>query len=157
MSIYAKSITLTLPNNEKLIFTEDNIKNIFDILNKNEENLLYTDLEINLDENKEISESVKDLNYNNNTASLHYNIPKQVVFTQKFQDRIKKEIASIIESVYPESYNVINITYNESDKEENMQINIEIQAKTDDAIDTIKYLDDNVKYIVENIVDYYIN
>lgn len=157
MSIYAKSITLILPNNEKVVFTENNIKNIFDILNKNEENLLYADLKIDLDENKEISESVKDLNYDNNTALLHYDIPKQVVFTQKFQDRIKKEITSIIESVYPESYNVIGITYNEGDKEENMQINIEIQAKTDNAINTIKYLDDNVKYIVENIVDYYIN
>lgn len=157
MSIYAKSITLILPNNEKVVFTENNIKNIFDILNKNEENLLYADLKIDLDENKEISESVKDLNYDNNTALLHYDIPKQVVFTQKFQDRIKKEITSIIESVYPESYNVIGITYNEGDKEENMQINIEIQAKTDNAISTIKYLDDNVKYIVENIVDYYIN
>lgn len=157
MSIYAKSITLILPNNEKVVFTENSIKNIFDILNKNEENLLYADLKIDLDENKEISESVKDLNYDNNTALLHYDIPKQVVFTQKFQDRIKKEITSIIESVYPESYNVIGITYNEGDKEENMQINIEIQAKTDNAINTIKYLDDNVKYIVENIVDYYIN
>ena len=157
MSIYAKSITLILPNNEKVVFTENSIKNIFNILNKNEENLLYADLKIDLDENKEISESVKDLNYDNNTALLHYDIPKQVVFTQKFQDRIKKEITSIIESVYPESYNVIGITYNEGDKEENMQINIEIQAKTDNAINTIKYLDDNVKYIVENIVDYYIN
>lgn len=157
MSIYAKSITLILPDNKKIAFTEDNIQDIFNVLNENENNLIYANLEIDLDENKEISESVKNLDYNNDIALLHYNIPKQIVFTQKFQDRIKKEIASIIESVYPESYDVINITYDEGDKEGDMQINIEIQAKTDKALNTIEYLDNNVKYIVENIVDYYIN
>lgn len=159
MSIYVKSITLKLPD-EELIFDENNINEIFDKLNSvNEQDLVYTDLILNLAENKneEISEAIETVDFENNTVSLHYDIPKQVVFTQKFQDRIKKEISSIIESVYPESYDVVNISYNEGDKEGNMQINIDIQAKTEKAINTIEYLDNNVKYIVENIVDYYIN
>ena len=91
---------------------------------------------------------------NKDTIMLDYDIPKSIAFTQKFQNRIRDEIPDVIDSVYPGLYDVTNFTFKE-DTPTTMKLTIQIKALTNDAVRNMSYLDENVNYIVENIIDYY--
>lgn len=155
--LHVSSIDLVLPYTGTFKFTENNINEFFDVINsraKNERDLLYAGVNIVLDEDEEqVSEMA--VQQNKDTVSLYYIVPKKVAFTKKFQDRIKKEVPDIIESVYPGLYDVYDISYIEESKND-MKLNIKVKAKTSDAINNIYYLDDNVSYIVDDIIEYYL-
>lgn len=146
---------LNIPGYEKIYVTS--AEDITEILNEVDEqdakfstiNLVVADTNNNM-----IAEDIVPSFKDTNEVKLKYNVPKQIVFTQKFQDRIKKEIPSVIESVYPEQYDIIDISYN-TVTNDNVELSIYIKAKTENASQNLKYLDENIGYTVNNIIDYY--
>lgn len=114
-----------------------------------------TDTEI--EEQTEVKEAIESIDETNNTAILAYIVPKSITFTQRFQERVNKEITTILNSVYPDNFIITNISYKdiETDKE-NMQMVISIEANNSKGMENLKYLDSNVEYIMKDIVDYYL-
>lgn len=109
------------------------------------------------EEQTEVKEAVETIDDINNTATLAYIVPKSITFTQRFQERVNKEITAILNSVYPDSFIITNISYKdiETDKE-NMQMVINIEATDSKGMENLKYLDSNVEYIMKDIIDYYL-
>ena len=144
-------IKLRLPDGDIYFDMDNTISDIFKSLN--ESDLLYADVSLVIDDDKEkISEKVTKID--DNSASLYYDLPKNIAFTNKFQDRIKKEVPSIIESVYPDYYEITKINYID-ETEDSIKLNIEILAKSEDAVNSLQYLDNNIGYIVDDILNYY--
>lgn len=147
-------IELILPYTGKFRFNKDNINSFFDIINSSdvEDDYLYCDINVILEnkEQEEISENI--IQEDSEKIYLTYVVPKNLVFTQKFQDRIKKEIPSVIEEVYPNQYIIEDFNYSEFDSD-NMNLNLTV--KINDSKQDSKYLDNDIGYIVEDIVNYY--
>lgn len=136
------------------------IGDIFDIIDQAE--LSFSDrldVRVNLDFDFDEEDQVEEISEmatqrNKDTITLSYEIPKNIAFTNKFQDRIRREIPDVIESVYPNLYSVGSFTFAE-DLPSQMKLSIQIKALTPDAVKNMSYLDENVNYIVEDIVEYY--
>lgn len=113
--------------------------------------------QIESDEQTEVKEAIESIDENGNTATLAYIVPKSITFTQRFQERVNKEITAILNSVYPDSFIITSISYKdiETDKE-NMQMVISIEANDSKGMENLKYLDSNVEYIMKDIIDYYL-
>lgn len=113
--------------------------------------------QIESDEQTEVKEAIESIDENSNTATLAYIVPKSITFTQRFQERVNKEITAILNSVYPDSFIITSISYKdiETDKE-NMQMVISIEANDSKGMENLKYLDSNVEYIMKDIIDYYL-
>lgn len=113
--------------------------------------------QIESDEQTEVKEAIESIDEKDNTATLAYIVPKSITFTQRFQERVNKEITAILNSVYPDSFIITNISYKdiETDKE-NMQMVISIEANDSKGMENLKYLDSNVEYIMKDIIDYYL-
>lgn len=109
------------------------------------------------EEQTEVKEAIENIDETNNTATLTYIVPKSITFTQRFQERVNKEITTILNSVYPDNFIINNISYKdiETDKE-NMQMIISIEANNSKGMENLKYLDSNVEYIMKDIIDYYL-
>lgn len=106
---------------------------------------------------KKIEEKVENVDEVVKSATLTYTVPKSVTFTQRFQERVQKEINDILNSVYPDSFSIVSITYGDiEDDLENMTMNIEIEAINDKGMENLKYLDKNVEYIMKDLIDYYL-
>lgn len=113
--------------------------------------------QVESDEQTEVKEAIESIDEKDNTATLAYIVPKSITFTQRFQERVNKEITAILNSVYPDSFIITNISYKdiETDKE-NMQMVISIEANDSKGMENLKYLDSNVEYIMKDIIDYYL-
>lgn len=104
-----------------------------------------------------VSEDIGSTNEEKAEAVLKYSVPKSVTFTQRFQDRVNKEITEILNSVYPNMFIIDNIAYKDKpDDEDNMEMFITIKATSDDGMSSLVYLDRNVEYIMKDLIDYYI-
>lgn len=99
-----------------------------------------------------VDERVKQ--QNKDTLLVSYDIPKKIAFTQKFQDRIRTEIPDVIDSVYHNLYDIKDISFIE-DSTETIKLNIKVKCNTPDAVRNQDYLNDNIGYIVDNIIKYY--
>lgn len=157
-------IIARIPNKKNIIYNSfEDLNSIWMLLND------YKNVELAiLDDKEEINESIineiplKTSPTPLNMVTLNYTVPKKVTFTQRFQDRIKKEISDILNTVYPNMFVVDDIAYNDiTDDDENMfmYINIKVNEEagnSEEAINKLNYLDKNVEYILKDIVDYYI-
>lgn len=142
------------------------LKDIMTFTNKYVENIDYniiiyqteenTNLSVNNKEEK-IEESVENIDTVNNSAQLKYTIPKSVIFTQRFQDRIRKDIIEILDSVYPNYFTIDNILFDDNyDDSMTMIVNISADINNDKALKELDNLDKNVEFIVKDLVDYYL-
>lgn len=110
-----------------------------------------------VDDTIKVEENVESVNEVTKEVLLSYQVPKSVTFTSRFQNRINKELTDVLDSVYPDCFIITNIKFDEiEDNIEDMLMTIHVQAKTDDAIDKLRFLDKNVEFIVKDLVDYYI-
>lgn len=155
-------IELRLPGKENVYFDLDN--SVGDIFNYISENLnLNTagdvafididvcDLKVEDDnQTAEIAESVVDNGKGN--IDLIYDVPKNLAFTQRFQDRIKHEIPNIIESVYDDC-KVVGIYW--LDQENTMKLTISVEFSNENHEKYSKYLDENVGYAIDDMISYY--
>lgn len=103
------------------------------------------------DQSKRISEDIKETG--KNSIDLYYSVPKNLAFTQRFQDRIKYDIPNVIESVYDDC-KITDIAYVDED-EENMKLTINVESTNENFMKHSKYLDKNVGFIVNDIIEYY--
>ena len=104
-----------------------------------------------------VEENIENVNEVTKEVLLSYQVPKSVTFTSRFQNRINKELTDVLDSVYPDCFVITSIKFDEiEDNTEGMLMTIHVQAKTDDAIDKLRFLDKNVEFIVKDLVDYYI-
>lgn len=104
-----------------------------------------------------VEENIESVNEVTKEVLLSYQVPKSVTFTSRFQNRINKELTDVLDSVYPDCFIITSIKFDEiEDNTEDMLMTIHVQAKTDDAIDKLRFLDKNVEFIVKDLVDYYI-
>lgn len=104
-----------------------------------------------------VEENIESVNEVTKEVLLSYQVPKSVTFTSRFQNRINKELTDVLDSVYPDCFVITSIKFDEiEDNTEDMLMTIHVQAKTDDAIDKLRFLDKNVEFIVKDLVDYYI-
>lgn len=104
-----------------------------------------------------VEENIESVNEATKEVLLSYQVPKSVTFTSRFQNRINKELTDVLDSVYPDCFVITSIKFDEiEDNTEDMLMTIHVQAKTDDAIDKLRFLDKNVEFIVKDLVDYYI-
>lgn len=109
------------------------------------------------DKQQEVKENIETVADNDDYAVLSFLVPKSVTFTQRFQDRVKKEIIEILDSVYPNSFNIKDITYNDIDDDlDNMKMIIRIKAVSDSGAENLKYLDKNVEFIMNDLINYYL-
>lgn len=109
------------------------------------------------DKQQEIKENIETVADDDDYAVLSFLVPKSVTFTQRFQDRVKKEIIEILDSVYPNSFNIKDITYNDIDDDlDNMKMIIRIKAVSDSGTENLKYLDKNVEFIMNDLINYYL-
>lgn len=90
---------------------------------------------------------------------LEYKVPKSVTFTQRFQDRVTKEITSVLDAVYPDCFSISEVKYEDiEDDMDNMLMKIRVDANNDNtAMNALKFLDNNVEYIIGDLVNYYID
>lgn len=152
-------IILTAPGYTPVTFDSyEDLNYIWQIL----ENYPNCKLEIVNDNNTEneveIPESIISSDEINNKVICEYDIPKSVVFTSRFQDRIKKDIEEVLSSVYPNYYEISSIGYRDNEENlESIKLILSIKALSDDAMNTIKYIDDNIKYIINDLVEYYLS
>lgn len=106
---------------------------------------------------EEVSEDIAVVDNVADTADLVYKVPKSVTFTQRFQSRINKELTDVLNAVYPDYFNIDSISFEDiEDDSENMKMLIKISAKDEQYMIALKYLDENVQYIIEDLVNYYI-
>lgn len=142
----------------------ENLNFIWEII----ENYPNAKLEI-VDENKETIVTDKDdvkesidtvVNVENSDVkevTLKYIVPKQVTFTQRFQDRLNTDISDILDSVYPNFFVIDSIKFEDNDEiTDSMNMYIIIKALNEEATNSLSYLDKNVEYIIKDLVDYYI-
>lgn len=109
------------------------------------------------DKQQEIKENIETVADDDDYAVLSFLVPKSVTFTQRFQDRVKKEIIEILDSVYPNSFNIKDIVYNDIDDDlDNMKMVIRIKAVSDSGAENLKYLDKNVEFIMNDLINYYL-
>lgn len=109
------------------------------------------------DKQQEIKENIETVADDDDCAVLSFLVPKSVTFTQRFQDRVKKEIIEILDSVYPNSFSIKDITYNDIDDDsDNMKMIIRIKAVSDSGTENLKYLDKNVEFIMNDLINYYL-
>lgn len=109
------------------------------------------------DKQQEVKENIETVADDDDYAVLSFLVPKSVTFTQRFQDRVKKEIIEILDSVYPNSFNIKDITYNDIDDDlDNMKMIIRIKAVSDSGAENLKYLDKNVEFIMNDLINYYL-
>lgn len=109
------------------------------------------------DKQQEVKENIETVADDDGYAVLSFLVPKSVTFTQRFQDRVKKEIIEILDSVYPNSFNIKDITYNDIDDDlDNMKMIIRIKAVSDSGAENLKYLDKNVEFIMNDLINYYL-
>lgn len=109
------------------------------------------------DKQQEVKENIETVADDDDYAVLSFLVPKSVTFTQRFQDRVKKEIIEILDSVYPNSFNIKDITYNDIDDDlDNMKMIIRIKAVSDSGTENLKYLDKNVEFIMNDLINYYL-
>ena len=119
--------------------------------------IVYNKDEEEFDKQQEIKENIETVADDNDYAVLSFLVPKSVTFTQRFQDRVKKEIIEILDSVYPNSFNIKDITYNDIDDDlDNMKMIIRIKAVSDSGTENLKYLDKNVEFIMNDLINYYL-
>lgn len=105
----------------------------------------------------EIAEDIGSTDIEKAEATLKYSVPKSVTFTQRFQDRVSKEITDILNSVYPGLFSIDNISYKDKvNDDENMDMFINIKANSEEGMNSLIYLDKNVEYIMKDLIDYYI-
>lgn len=126
----------------------DDILNEIQILVKNDEG------NIKEVENYKIDESAKL--ENKDTILLDYEIPKKVCLKKVFQDRVVKEIPSIIETVYPKMYDISYFRFEPYSKD-SMKFLIKAKAKSSYAVDKMPYLNDDIQYILDDMIKYYNN
>lgn len=100
----------------------------------------------------EVSEGIVERGKKN--IDLIYDVPKNVAFTQRFQDRVKHDIPNIIESVYDDC-KVVNIYWVDKGDENKMTLTIMVEFASENFDKYSKYLDENVGYAVKDIVNYY--
>lgn len=109
------------------------------------------------DKQQEVKENIETVADDDDYAVLSFLVPKSVTFTQRFQDRVKKEIIEILDSVYPNSFSIKDITYNDIDDDsDNMKMVIRIKAVSDSGTENLKYLDKNVEFIMNDLINYYL-
>lgn len=156
-------IVLHIPNYGDYTFESyEDLNIIWEIMESYKDctiSLVYDDAPQSLeqDEGTIVKESVESINNEEGTAHLQYIVPKSVTFTQRFQDRINKEVSDILNSVYPDMFNISGIRFEDIEPDsENMKMYIDVKANNESALNTINYLDKNVEYIIKDLVDYYI-
>lgn len=116
-----------------------------------------TTIATTVEDEVKVEENIESVNEVTKEVLLSYQVPKSVTFTSRFQNRINKELTDVLDSVYPDCFIITNIKFDEiEDNTEDMLMTIHVQAKTDDAIDKLRFLDKNVEFIVKDLVDYYI-
>lgn len=101
----------------------------------------------------EVSEAVEETGPK--SIDLYYTVPKKMALTQRFQDRIANEVPNIIESVYDDC-KVTGIRYEDID-EQYMKLTISVLFANENFVksNAPKYLDENISFIVNDIIDYY--
>lgn len=146
-------IILRIPGYSDVVFDSyEDLNIIWEVL-ENYKNCSLT-VKYNNEENTEVNESVDIIT--ETTAKLSYTVPKSITFTQRFLDRVSKDIIDILNTVYPDMFSIVSINFQDiEDDEENMKIIIEIGANNEDALNSLKYLDKNVEYIMKDLIDYY--
>lgn len=162
MKILGK-IGLTVNGNQKYFNADALVKDIFNYISENVHsvedmlavgvNLRFDDIEDTEASDLEIAERYEEKE--NNNVDLIYNIPKKLAFTQRFQDRIKYDIPNVIESVYSDC-KVVNTYWVDDDSEgDNIKLVIMVNFTSEDSTKYSKHLDENVKYAIDDIINYY--
>lgn len=108
------------------------------------------------DKDTNVNESISSINSNleNTQIEFKYEVPKDIVFTQRFQDRVNHDISSILQSVYPEQFDITYIKFSENRNTMYMLVGVDISKK--DTEISLDFLDENIGYIVKDLIDYYI-
>lgn len=134
-------------------YISDNIHSVKDMLSV-KLSLRFDDIsDINKESNLEVAESYVEKD--DNSTDLTYNIPKKLAFTQRFQDRIKYDIPNIIESVYADC-KVTNTSWIDNGDSDHINLTITVEFKdSNDSANYSEHLDENVKYAIDDIIDYY--
>lgn len=162
-------ITLKVPGHDDVIFDSyedlnviwmvlDDYKDVkLEVINEDKQNLEdnIKEEDNKVEESLVVNEDIESVDETNNTTKLVYPIPKNVVFTQRFQDRVEKEITNILNAVYPNLFTVLSTQYSESSIPDTMNIAIDIKANGDNSFTQLNQLDDNVRYIIDDMVSYY--
>ena len=156
---YVKEIELVLPYTGSFKFNKNNIDQFFDTINRctDERDYLYSGVIIHLEDENEEEEEEEQISENieheeNNMIYLSYTAPKELAFTQKFQDRIKKEVPAVIDTIYPDIYNFKEILYSDNG-DDTMNLNFIVESLTEE--NGSKYLDKDVGFTIDDIINYY--
>lgn len=154
-------IVLRVPHYSDVVFNSyEDLNFIWKVIeNYNDCQLIVVDNEDEeeFDKQQEVQENIETVDEITNTVTLTYLVPKSVTFTQRFQERIVKEVFEVLNTVYPEQFEITSVKY--QDIEENpdeMKMVIEIKAANDKGLESLKYLDNNVEYIIKDLVEYYL-
>lgn len=157
-------IQLDIPGQAfKYFKSDDKIEDIFDYINSvqiDKEDLPFIDIRlifddyVNSDDIKDEEVEERVVQRNKDTLSVFFDIPKEIAFTQKFQERIKSEVPAVLEAIYPGLYNITDIKFTE-ETPSTIRLNFQIKAKTEDAVKNQDYLEENISYVIKDIINYY--
>lgn len=106
---------------------------------------------------EQVKESViLDFDKLDDSAVVEYVLPKNIALVSDFQKSLQKDVEYILNSVYPDSFKVSKAKYTDLDSEDSdMQVSFDVKAINDKAKSKLKYLDENIRYIIDDNVKYY--
>lgn len=134
-------------------YISDNVHSIKDMLSV-KLSLRFDDIS-NTDDESDLEIAESYIENNDNSTDLTYSIPRRLAFTQRFQDRIKYDIPNIIESVYADC-KVVNSSWIDNGDDDYISLTITVEFENSkDSASYSKHLDENVKYAIDDIIDYY--
>lgn len=150
-------ILLTIPGHDKVTFNSyEDLNIIWQIAEEYpncEIELIYNEKEEYNEEEKEVNERV--LSESEDTYIFEYKIPKLIVFQKRFQDRLSSEVAEVLNNVYPDKFNILDIYYSDNDGSNiNVVFKIEILDKNNFDV-TAQNIDEGLNMTIQNLVDYY--
>ena len=77
-------------------------------------------------------------------------------YYRELTSKYPKDVEYILNSVYPDSFKVSKAKYTDIDsKDPDMQVSFDVKAINDEAKSKLKYLDENIRYIIDDNVKYY--
>lgn len=147
-------VLLTVPGHDKITFNSyEDLNIIWQIAEE------YPDCEIKLvynekeEYNKEVNERV--LSESEDAYTFEYKVPKLIVFQKRFQDRLSSEVAEVLNNVYPDRFNILDIYYSNNDGS-NINVVFKIEILDKDNFDiTAQNIDEGLNMTIQNLVDYY--
>ena len=156
-------IILKVPQRENIIFDSyeklDIIWEVLELYPGCSLEVVYDEAQLPAEEPvpEQVKESVVlDFDSTDDSAIVEYILPKSVALISDFQKSLQKDVEYILSSVYPGSFKVSKAKYIDLDsKDSDMQVSFDVKAKNDEEKSKLKYLDENIKYIIDDNVKYY--